>query len=74
MDIAVITGIISAVSVANYFFYKLYTIRLNQIEKRIEKLETYLYNHIEELDKKVDKLSERVARLEALVSKHNKNK
>ena len=64
MDLAVITAVVSAVSVANYFFYKLYTVRLSQIEKRLEKLNSY----IEELDRKVDKLNERVVRLEAIIN------
>ena len=61
MDLAVIAAV---VSVANYFFYKLYTVRLSQIEKRLDKL----HNYIEELDRKVDKLSERVTRLEAIIN------
>ena len=63
-SVTLITAVVSSVTLANYFFYKLYTLRLNQIERRIEKLDNLLY----QLDKNVNMLAERIARLEAIVN------
>jgi len=63
-SVTLITAVVSSVTLANYFFYKLYTLRLNQIERRIERLDNLLY----QLDKNINRLGERVARLEAIVN------
>ena len=65
-SITLITAVVSSVSLANYFFYKLYMVKLSQIEKRLEKLD----NFINELDKNINKLTERIARLEAIINKN----
>ena len=65
--VTLITAVISSVSLANYFFYKLYMVKLSQIEKRLEKLD----NFINELDKNINTLTERIARLEAIVNNIN---
>ena len=62
--VTLVTTVVSCVTLANYFFYKLYTLRLNQIERRIERLDNLLY----QLDKNINRLGERVARLEAIVN------
>ena len=63
--ITLVTTITAVISVSNYFFYKLYSIKVNSIEKRIEKLE----DNFNKLDNKIDELAERITRLEVLINK-----
>ena len=66
--ITLITCITAVISASNYFFYKLYSIKIVQIEKRIEKLE----DNFNKLDNKIDELAERLAKLEVLINRRDR--